>query len=455
MSENMRKIDKNKQKTRQKGKYLTTKIANEEFLCQTQTKIRLIEVPQDFIIAMHSGETEKNQNNVHEFLTIAENHNIRVRVRHAIYGMDDETIKIVERMAQNGLIILELNPDTNLALNNIDDLKLIRKMLKICVEKQIPFVLPSDGAALYQTDTKQIALSGLFAGLDAEGFAFMQKTELAHIARQKEIFDRKSMACPPGYLAAISISSPTYTPEVKAAYEAQIEQDKVRLQAILAENKVITDIDVINTTIAGKKPVVVIGPNGSRWDEIAEHHQIIQECLSALTTLDPNKFFFVSGRTKDHGVGIQLGHILKPTEHLYLGQLLQAEKLVNEIGVAPFTYLITPEGDLLDVAFQIADFARRYNGAVIAIGGGSFTREMITCADNYGVPVLLMAGPPGASTDKASVMPQVTAFRNANELLQAIISRTKHNFSTGTPLISQRVSSLQGCREKKDVHRGT
>ena len=45
MSENMRKIDKNKQKTRQKGKYLTTKIANEEFLCQTQTKIRLIEVP--------------------------------------------------------------------------------------------------------------------------------------------------------------------------------------------------------------------------------------------------------------------------------------------------------------------------------------------------------------------------------------------------------------------------
>ena len=47
MSENMRKIDKNKQKTRQKGKYLTTKIANEEFLCQTQTKIRLIEVPID------------------------------------------------------------------------------------------------------------------------------------------------------------------------------------------------------------------------------------------------------------------------------------------------------------------------------------------------------------------------------------------------------------------------
>ena len=46
MSENMRKIDKNKQKTRQKGKYLTTKIANEEFLCQTQTKIRLIEVPK-------------------------------------------------------------------------------------------------------------------------------------------------------------------------------------------------------------------------------------------------------------------------------------------------------------------------------------------------------------------------------------------------------------------------
>lgn len=398
----------------------------------------------DFIIGMHAGENAKNRENVKHFLALAEKYNIRVRVRHAIYGMDEETISIVERMAQRGLIILELNPDTNLALNNIDDLEPIRRMLNICVEKRIPFVLPSDGAALYQTDRRQIALTGLFAGLDAEGFTFMQETELAHMARQDAVFAVKSTACPPGHIATLQMPSPTYTPAVEAALEKQMEQDKQRLATVLTDQHIITDSMAIEAALQNRTPIIVLGDNGKKWDEIQDCHPIIQPCLSALATLDPEKFLFVTGRTKKHGIAVELGRALGG-RFTYLGKIVQAEKLTDEIETACLTHLSALEGDLLSVAFQMTDFARNHKGIMVVIGGGGFTREIIKCASDYGVPLLLMDGPPGASTDKAKIM-QVASFRNADELLRGLrtlfpdISTVDHSTTSKTTLAKLRTA---------------
>ena len=59
---------------------------------------------------------------------------------------------------------------------------------------------------------------------------------------------------------------------------------------------------------------------------------------------------------------------------------------------------------------------------MIAVGGGGIVRDMIQRAHNMGLGINLMNGPEGASTDKATIMPEY-AFEEAKGLIEKLYNK--------------------------------
>ena len=353
--------------------------------------------PDDFILRVHAGENGKNPDNVAEVLAIAEKHGVRVRVGHAAYGNDQVDKKRAQRLAEAGLLMMEFNPDSNMAMNNIDR----AEQLPIKQWADIPFVIASDGAGVYQTDNRQLLAAGIFAGLEMEDLARMRAHEEAHIARQHALFEAKS-----------------------AAYHARHGDDEHFIAWLKREKTILQAVDVMDR-LAPKRPLLIAGASGSSWGRIdmATQRDIRSSIRHLVNVLNPERVYFAMGRIKQEGIGQALDDALAAREEA-LPEALPFDVVgmlsghQNMPALAEYINHIVPlSGELMSVPTQMTALLQTHGGCAIYIGGSAFTRDFISCSKMLGIPFGVMANVAGASGEKAKVLSETHVFQDASGLV--------------------------------------
>lgn len=392
-----------------------------------------------FIIRVHAGENGKNQENVKQALKIAEEFpSIRLRIGHALYGMDDETMVLAKTLSDRGQLMLEFNPISNEALNSIDipqELPLPR-----CNNEGITSVFGSDGGGTYLATGKELALFAQVAGATTADMQNTHKAELAHIRRQAVLFDKKVRNFPTDFFDHLpeKVPNKNFQPEVRAKYSEDSAKSRHTLASILKSKKTVTDHDQIEAETEGKKPILIIGAAGTSWQRISANTQKeISIGLTMLTHLiDPDKAYFATGRTKDQGVGKELESAIVQRKSeapgakdlIFLGLMIKPEQFYESFRENHFTHLETLDGDLVQLPLQIIDYADKKDATRIAIGGSSYTSDIIVKGMD---DTLLMAGPDGASTSKAYMMgltendPTNSIFASARGLISLLAQDKK------------------------------
>ena len=390
-----------------------------------------------FTLRAHAGENDKNLENVREFLEVGLKYpDLHVRIGHGIYGMNKETIEIAKTLSadpENPRVAFEYNPSSNIALNNVDDVRQIP--FRLATQYNIPFVVGSDSSGIYQTTGEQLGVDAYFAGLDGKGFDMLQK-------HQEHLVDRQMK-----YAASIAtqgewdFGAPTERSVAKlvqqlAQVPKAVETPRPRLtHAQIAEKlkdaavRLITP-DSIPQALKDRTPVTIVGASGNNWKRITKEEQKETAIMVDLFahTLDPSKTYFVQGRTKSVGLSAALNHAIsdanaenkasgKGASFQVLGLLAEPD-FTNADEFSHLTHLMEisrggANGSRLDIAEGIVQHTFQHNGTLIAAGGAAFTRDIILKADRYGIRdndpdnkkmLLLLSGPEGASTEKAAVL---------------------------------------------------
>lgn len=377
----------------------------------------------DFILRIHAGENGKNPDNMKEALRIGLEYGVRIRIGHAVYGVDDETLSLATQLAGRGLLVVEFNPDSNLALNNIDfphDLPMLQFL-----QLGIPSVLGSDGGGIYQTTSQQLAMAALFSGVTPLGFSFIRQGEQAHIDRQEHIFEQQERALPSDFFEKL---------------EALVHNQSI-LPRHGADKKALQAMRPVKEFIEGKIPLLIGGAAGSSWDTIDPSQQLeIATGLELLVRyLNPTHSCFITGRTKDRGIGVELGravaqHNRTPKASHFLLMAVMAEGQQQELSPLPgFSQIEMLDTPLVYLPSTMIKTLQDNNGVALFIGGRAFTRDFILKSEEHGLPYGLMNGPAGASTDKAEIYPS-HSFEGAQGMIAYLHHLRPELFTPGFSL---------------------
>ncbi|MDX1975282.1 MAG: hypothetical protein SFT92_06360 [Rickettsiales bacterium] len=373
----------------------------------------------ELIMRIHAGENPKNSYNVDEAIDLTRHHNVRLRIGHAVHGIDSNVLHRVAELAGQNLAI-EFNPDSNLCCNNIDDPKQVP--VNKFLEHDADCVMGSDGAGLYRTNAKQIAMAAALCGVNTVGFQKMRETELEHIKIQDDIFKQKMKTLPKNFFKTIPKPS-------KPVQKLQAEK---------------TEEPPLNTPsldgfIRKRAPIFIGGASGNDWlcmppqkqDEFRHGLHLL------LNHLDPKKVCFMIGRTKHEGADLNLVEALVDYNNESRNKkkfdcvriLAQTNpRLFPDMPGIHHTHLLdTP---LLFLPSKVVHFLRDHNGASILVGGKSFTSDIILQSQKQddAVPTLIMADVPGASGSKAKIYPDI-AFHNAVEMVEKFYAQRPELFT--------------------------
>ncbi len=397
-----------------------------------ETHIRAIaqwaqEHDPEFTLRIHAGENRKNLSNVRESLRLAQKYRMRVRIGHAAHGLDDEALEIAESLARDHLVVIEFNPDSNLALNNIDTAEEL-EMVK-CLNREIPFVVCSDAGGLFQTDIWQLDDTASFAGLNDHHIDIIVQHENTHMRREAARFSRKLANLPSDYIAQVEKSFAALPP-LEVPGSRSDESTTRAFEQHLASHGIEFSQESIEQATAGKKPLLILGASGERWwHRISEDHQrIITEVLRGLVSvINPATTFIMIGRPKDAGITTVLSSAViahnknaGATERISLvSATVQADQTTQSF-TPGLTHVLPLSGSLFTVPHQLVDYVATHQGIVVFIGGGTFVRDAILVARERNVGFALMHGPEGASTDKAVMFNASRQFSDLDGLLDII-----------------------------------
>lgn len=108
------------------------------------------------VIRVHAGETAYHPENVNAAVLLSNVLDMRVRVGHGIFGSTDDPnfIRYFKDQKMEDRVIIEANPDSNYALNHLDNTQ--NSAIRMLAETHIPVVFGSDGTGLYYTDANQL-----------------------------------------------------------------------------------------------------------------------------------------------------------------------------------------------------------------------------------------------------------------------------------------------------------
>ncbi len=381
----------------------------------------------EFTLRIHAGENRKNLGNVRESLRLAQKYKMRVRIGHAAHGLDHEALQIAESLAKDNLVMIEFNPDSNLALNNIDTAEELEMVQ--CLTRDIPFVVCSDGGGLFQTDIWQLDDTASFAGLKESHIDTIVKHEQAHMERESARFDRKLKSLPADYSAQVAkafgalpplhVSARSDDKTATEAFESHLNALGIRFSA-----------ESIREATAGKRPLLILGASGARWwERISKLYQtVITDLLNGVVSaLDPQKAFIMIGRPKNAGITTVLSSAVidynkgkAERDHLALiSATVQADQTTQSF-TPGLTHVLPLAGGLFTVPHQLVDYVAQHDGMILFIGGGTFVRDAILVARERGVAFALMRGPEGASSDKSVMFDPSRQFDDREGLLKII-----------------------------------
>ncbi|TAE33786.1 MAG: hypothetical protein EAY65_03690 [Alphaproteobacteria bacterium] len=356
----------------------------------------------DFILRVHAGENGKNPDNVSEVLDIAFRHGIRVRVGHAAYGHERDYQGIARIMGQRNQLIVEFNPDSNMAMNNID----MAEQLPITAWAQagIPIVIASDGAGIYQTDAQQLLAAGMYAGLEDAHLEHILATEQKHCAHQQALFMRKQQAFITHYAH-------------NDAFFLTLEQQTRYLKQQDAMQR-----------LAHKRPLLIAGASGSSWSRISINHQkeITRAIHQLVHSLDPDKVYFALGRIKHEGIGRIVDDAI--SEYLTYHPNARPFDVVGMISLhqnmptlaTHLNHIVVLHGELMSVPTHMTEKLALHHGSALYIGGSAFTRDFIKRSEDLGIPFGVMAEIEGASGEKARVLESQFIFHGAAGMIHQV-----------------------------------
>lgn len=416
----------------------------------------------EFTLCTHAGENDKNPNNVKEVIRLAAKHGVRVRIGHGLYGLDDEAVKLAQPLLRddgNPLLHIEANPDSNIALNNINDVRDMpfRRML----DNQVPFTVSSDSLGLYQTSGEQLGLSLIHAGFTARNLATLKNHQDTLVSRQLGYCERKQRAigdweskqARDQYISTL-IGDMAKVPKARPQHVHR--QSYLAIQEAFGEDgpTVIPDNGelrlLLNTSPHSKKralanpriretlemlrekiPIGITGASGSSWGRIdmGKRREIAIAYDMLAHVLNPETTYILQGRNKPEGVTDAINQATTNTRQEtgetfnHVG-LLTDSTLDSGTDYSHLSHIVRIK-DPLDVADANVNFTVRHGGVIIAAGGAAFTRDIILKADrkmqetDKGL-LFVMDGPEGASTEKAAVMDDSFTFKDGRGLITAL-----------------------------------
>jgi len=380
----------------------------------------------EFTLRIHAGENRKNMANVKESLRLAEKYNMRVRIGHAAHGLDDAAIAIAETLAKQNLVMIEFNPDSNMALNNIDTAEEL-DMLR-CLNKRIPFVICSDGSGLYQTDARQLwtaaSFAASFAGVEQGRVASVLQSENDHMKREEARFIRKYRALPVDFFEQLKTATSSL-PQLTNTANPLKDAVSTAFEKHLTKQGIAFSVQSIAEATLGKMPVMIIGATGERyWNMIsANHKRLIRDCIDALVQrLDAKRVYFMIGRPKDEGITALLSRAVQKfnakgkTPFALISATVQADQTAHSF-TPGLTHVVPLLGGLFTVPQQLVNYSNQRGGHILFIGGGTFVRDAILVARDTHTSFGLMNGPEGASTDKAVMMHSNRQFVDADGMI--------------------------------------
>lgn len=410
-----------------------------------------------FTIRVHAGENDKNLDNVKNVLDSAEHYpNLRFHIGHGIYGLDEETKQRLVRLnadSNNPRVIMEPNPPSVIALDNVDCLTEIP--LGKLIDNRIPFVLSSDCSGTYTTTAEQIGIDALNAGLNREGIQQLQETQ-DHLTHCFRSYSQGLTEKIPGWeteegrkrfvdemtTAMVDPSKPKTPPPT--AEEKLAAKEKAHAAETAAREEIRGKLRSRNVTLvdpleklpelARRTPIGIFGSSGSNWRAMTpEQQQASAVALDMLVNaLNPEEARIVQGRSKPEGINriINLSRrdaAARGGSHSRLTNvgLWQQANYDEPDSFKDLSHVqIIPGNKHIDIPDAIVEhvFDHTYehnglgvsDGAIIAIGGGTFTRNTITKADQRGIRdddrptnarmLLLLDAAGGASAGKAKYL---------------------------------------------------
>ncbi|MBY0356135.1 MAG: hypothetical protein K2Q12_10480 [Rickettsiales bacterium] len=393
----------------------------------------------EFTLRVHAGENAKNPDNVYEVLQLALKHKVRVRVGHALHGLDHKSLALAARLGVEGLCVLEFNPDSNIALNNMDRLEQLP--FAACLRHGIDFVLGTDGSGIYGTSAQQLGLSAVAGLLDEAGILWLKRSQEKLMQRQLDYSQQKlSQAIaefpefsrdPTGFVRHLSeqcqiIKTPLTSTVPKTLF---IKPEHLPVTLVTSNE--------VAQKFKGRTPIVLAGASGNSWQRMSAQSQretaIAIDLMAHL--LNPEKVMFVHGRGKERGVVAELAKSLRQREakpYDVLGLITEEhwQELIGERmqTIAPhLTHAELITRGFLYVSEALVRLASTSNGIVVVAGGAAFTRDVILNAKHADLPIVLVSCAEGASQDKAAVMPQQSA-PDAKALAAALYRHQPHLF---------------------------
>lgn len=395
------------------------------------------------MIAVHAGENDKNHNNVKDALKLAQETGLRVRIGHGLYGVDDETLSLAQSILEKDPlgVVFELNPESNIALNNSMDAKGLTNYTPL-IASNVRFVPGSDSFGQYQSSRIDLAQTFMDAGFTHEHFVKMENHQKTLVNQLKQ--RQHSLMAPleqdfEGYIAT-TCETLGKIPPAQIRPRPQIPNAAIREYVESQGVAFIENEKTLPKELKDKKSVMLIGASGSSWERIDPNHQreIAIACDMLVHALDPGKIYFAQGRNKNSGLSEALNRAIREVNTTAadrfqnVGFQANIEMSEQEFPYGHLTHMIAiPKRTA--IPDTLADFTTTHNGIMIAMGGAAYTRDALLKADlrsheqEQGF-VYTMNGPAGASTDKARGMGEKYVFTNGKELLKLVFREHRDYF---------------------------
>ncbi len=394
-----------------------------------------------FVLRIHAGETPYYPENVRAALAIAKQYGLKVRVGHGIYGVDEETIKLAQELAQTGQIIVEMNPDSNYSLNNIDNTA--EYPLVTYAKAGIPVVLGSDGHGLYQTDNSQLVRHLQYLDLGGATIAQIEEALMSgdalYQAWEAKLTAEKTLEYDAALKQQGDFKTVFMAPQdslidaktIRAKYDAIKKEHTQQVDDKLRDNNIVFDDSQVQTAIKGKTPIFFnISLDPSDPDSFRKCYAMLETIIN---NIDPNKAYIVtSGR--DHAFEpiihamIQERNKTAPDKLILLGAIGK-DTPAKDISSA-ITHAVRAYDKWFDFPKYFCDQIEKNKAQAIFVGGDMLARDMIQAGYNQiteGIPsaentqMYLLQGPKGAANDKANHLPPQFKAPDEDDILKRLM----------------------------------
>lgn len=363
-----------------------------------------------FVVRVHAGENPAHPENVRVAAETVRGHDVALRIGHGLHGGDRATLALLRELGA----IVEFNLNSNLALNNVQaaaDVPLLSTL-----DAGVSCVLGTDGYGLYRTTLDREAQAARLAGVGERGLDAIRQTERAYLERRRRHEERWTA---PVERFAIPAQRPPrfFGPGVaarrKAAEEARDRSLRERLEALQVP---LLDPAGVNTLLAGRHVVSVAGAWRKSWEAVSPEKQALvrHELAAFVDGLAREGTVLVAGGTAWGVEGI-VQQAARSRGIPVLGTLVAT---ADPAALAPglVTHATVVSATLHGKAAGLYPLLLEHGGACLFVGGGPIVSDEIQAAANLRLPLFLMDGPEGASSDHARLLPE-RAFRTGAELL--------------------------------------